>query len=255
MSRALFPAVVTAALLLAGCGGVDAPPSAAERSTPPAEPTASASPTRTTAPTTPTTTGSPRAQRDGKPGDKRGDQPGDKGTKMPPTMLPVARPDGSRTHLLAATALPGTWTTVSTRPETPRPVGACQQASLVDIGALHAVVRAYAGEDGSDLRARQVVARFADTKSAWRAHQVLRAWRDDCERWLDQPRSEVSPLEDVDTPTGTGHHYRATAGTKKDTDASGLGIVRKGRWLAIVAVSDVSAGWTKRAVRRIAATF
>jgi hypothetical protein len=250
---------VITALLLAGCGGVDAPPSAAE-------PTGGSEQARSSTPA-PEVTASPSAaspQSLESPGATHDRKPGDGGTKVPPTMLPVARPDGSRTHLLAATALPayrsangdaGTWTTAATTPEGPRPVGACQKGSMVDIGAVHAVVRTYAGDEGSGLRARQVVARFADAKSAWRAHEVLRAWRDDCEQWLDQPNPEVTPMTDVDTPAGTGHHYRASYGPKKDTDASALGIVRKGRWLSIVAVSEVSSTWTRRAVRRIAATF
>lgn len=245
MSRVLVPAVLTAALLAGGCGGVDAPPSAAEHRTPGAEPMASA-----TAGETPPSTPRPK-HRDG-------------GHKIAPTQLPVARADGSRQHLLDAATLPAyadglAWTVRATGPERTRPVGACQKATFVDIGAMHAVRRAFTGPEGSAVRVRQVVARFADAKSAWRAHEVLRSWRDGCEEWLDAPHPDVSPMEDVETDAGDAGRYRAVYGPRKDTDASGLGIVRKGRWLSIVALTadgdEFAAGWTRRAVRRIAATF
>lgn len=251
---------MSASLLLAGCGGVDDRPSADEPAAVSPERSSPSGPSDPSEPATgspeasPSTTPSPRPRRERKP---RGGE-----TKIAPSW-PMARPDGSRTHLLAADALPGyttesgagRWSTVATGPEQSRPVGACQKASLVDIGALHAVVRSYAGDDSSGMRARQVVARYADPKSAWRAHQVLRAWRDDCEEWLDRPRPDVSEMVAVTTPAGTGAHYRASFGTKQDPGVAGLGIVRKGKWLSIVAVTDVSPSWTRRAVRRIAATF
>lgn len=253
--RVLLPSLLAAALLTSGCGGVDAPPSAAEHSAEPRATGATQEPTTST----PTEPSSP-ASRGG-----NGDGGGrDGGEKVPPTMIPVARPDGSRTHLLSPDLLPAyaadaSWTTTGTGPERTRPVGACQKATLVDIGALHAVRRGYAGPAESGTWARQVVARFADAKSAWRAHEVLRSWRDGCEKWLDAPNPEVGPMEDLELSAGSGGHYRAVYGPKKDTDASGLGIVRKGRWLSIVAITatdaDFSTGWTRRAVRRIAATF
>jgi len=266
VSRVLVPSVVaavlTTALLAGGCGGVDAPPSAAEHRTPGAEPMASATAGQTR-PSTPHPTGEHRSRehrsRDGHHG-----QAGDGGRKIAPTQLPVARADGSRQHLLDAATLPAyaegvAWTIRATGPERTRPVGACQKATFVDIGAMHAVRRAFAGPEDSGLRVRQVVARFADAKSAWRAHEVLRSWRDGCEEWLDAPHPDVSPMEDVETDAGDAGRYRAVYGPKTDTDASGLGIVRKGRWVSIVALTadadDFAAGWTRRAVRRIAATF
>lgn len=255
---ALLTALLSTALLVGGCGGVDAPPSAAERRTPGAEPMEPTKAARTAEPTR-SASPSPSSKPSPLTGERR-----DRGKKIAPSQYPVARPDGSREHLLTAQTLPAyadglAWTTTATGPERARPVGACQKATFVDIGALHAVRRGFTGPEDSGVRVRQVVARFADAKSAWRAHEVLRAWRDGCEEWLDAPHPDVSPMEDVETDAGDAGRYRAVYGPARDTDASGLGIVRRGRWLAIVALTtdgdDFAAGWTRRAVRRIAATF
>ncbi len=217
------------------------------RAAKPSQPPPSATPSRSV----PTSTATARA----KPSKGVG--------KIAPTPLPMARPDGSRTHLLTAETLPAAdgaeWTVNSTGPEGSRRVGACQQTSLEDIGALHAVIRVFAGPDDSGLQSRQLVARMADAKSAWRTHEVLRSWRADCEERLDYRALDVGPMEVVDLETAAGGHYRATYGPKKDTDVAGLGIVRAGRWLSIVEITasegDVPRAWTRRAVRRIAATF
>ena len=259
--RVLLPALLTAVLLAGGCGDADEVPSAGgERRQHDAQGSRSPKPTPTPTEPAPTQTGAAQHLAAG----SQSAEPEEGETKIAPTQLPAARPGGARSHLLGASTLPQVdddtdWTVRATGKETSHPVGKCQKTPLVDIGAMTAVRRAFAGPDGEGLRARQVVARFADPKSAWRAHQVLRAWRDDCEERLDYPTKEVGPMQAVDLDAGAGGHYRATYGPKKDTDASGLGIVRTGRWLSIVAITatqdDYPASWTRRAVRRIAATF
>ena len=250
--RVLAVSLLAAVLLAGGCS--DAPDEPAGAGREPEAPRSSRSPEPTTSPSSPTPT--PAATT--KPERSKGVG------KIAPTPLLMARPDGSRTHLLAATTLPSaasgtSWTVRSTGPESSRRTGLCQEASLVDIGALHAVIRVFAGPDESGLRSRQLVARFADPKSAWRAHEVLRSWRADCEERLERPRPDVSPMEDVEVDVGTGGHYRASYGPKKDTDVAGLGIVRSGKWLSLVEISategDYPDTWTSRAVRRVAATF
>lgn len=172
---------------------------------------------------------------------------------------------GALTHLLTADSLPGVgddaWVEHSTGAEGSRPVGVCQQATLVDIGALDVVVRAFRGPDGpdgSDLRVRQAIARYADAKSAWRAHEVLRAWRADCAHHLDHATGEVGPMVEVDLETGTGGRYLVTYGPENGAH-SALGLVRHGRWLAVIEIratgGTLPAAWPLRAVRRIAATF
>lgn len=189
--------------------------------------------------------------------------------KMAPPTAPRARTDRSSKpgdHLLAAESLPrlgggAAWEVRTTGPEHSRPVGACQKTPLVDIGAVTAVRRVFVGPEESGMRTRQVVAEFADAKSAWRAHEVLAAWRDDCEQRL-QRRSDVGPMEDVDLEVrATGAHYRAVLGSRDRRRTTGFGIVRTGRWLSIVEIratpSDYPARWSpsSRAVRRIADTF
>lgn len=258
--RALIPAVLAAVLLAGGCS--DAPSGEPETTREPASRT-----TRSpdAAPSSPTAKPTPDQQDQGTQGEpgRNGKGAKDGGRKIAPSALPMARPDGSRTHLLTAETMPPAgnagWTVAATGPESSRRVGACQQASLVDIGALHAVIRVFTGPGDDGPRSRQLVARFADGKSAWRAHEVLRTWRAECEDHLDRPRTDVGPMERVDLDSARAGHYRASFGPKKDTDAAGLGIVRAGRWLSVVeitsAADDFPDDWTRRAVRRIAATF
>jgi hypothetical protein len=130
-------------------------------------------------------------------------------------------------------------------------VGPCHLTSLVDIGALDAVRRTWRAE--ADMpRAVQVVARFADNKSAWRASQVLEAWQAECEDHVD---GSVGPLQDVAVSTGAGQAYRVA----EDDRATDLGILRKGEYLSIVALVAASlpddSTLATAAVKRIAATF
>jgi hypothetical protein len=254
--RALFPAVLLAVLLAGGCA--DSAPSSSSSSSPaPAEPT-STTPTSPVA--SPTASPTPEPEQSTGQHQSRGG-----GKKVAPTPL-VARRNGARQHLLTARRLPAlggglTWTVTGTAAETPDPTGACQKTALVDIGALLAVRREYAGPDGSGVAARQTVARFADRKSASRAEQVLRSWRDGCATWLDYPRKDVGPLAELTTDTDAAAHYRLSYGTRRAQDAAGTGIVRSGTWLTLVEITadseDYPTDWNpaRRAARRIAATF
>lgn len=170
-------------------------------------------------------------------------------------------------HLLSAAHLPGlgsdlTWTVSEDGPEGSEAVGACQKTALTSIGAVSAVRRDFAAADGG-ARATQVVARFADEKSAWRAHEVLRSWRADCAERLDYPRAEIGDLETVTVTAGHADTYRASYGPQAPTHgrAAGLGIVRHGAWLSIVEVATAPADYpevrdpAQVAVRRIARSF
>ena len=101
----------------------------------------------------------------------------------------------------------------------------------------------------------EALARFADARSAWRAHQVLIAWREDCAERLG--RADVGPMEPVTVQVGTGEAYRTAAGKR----AAGLGILRTGAYLSLVEVTTGAghypASWdpARVAVRRIARTF
>ena len=132
-------------------------------------------------------------------------------------------------------------------------VGACQKTLLGTIGAVETVRRTYTAADR--VSATQVVARFADSRSAWRAHQVLIAWRDDCADRVD--RADVGPMEPVTVRTGTAESYR----TAERRHAAGLGILRTGSYLTLVEVTARSErypdSWdpARVALRRVARTF
>lgn len=183
-------------------------------------------------------------------------------------LAPRPRAQASDEHLLAADRMPTlgglAWALRSTTAEDParaETVGACQKTALVTIGALSSVRRTFTGPDG--IAATQVVARFADSRSAWRAHEVLGSWRADCEQRLDFPHAEVGPLEPVRVHAGTGESYRAAYGRKARTrwQYAGLGILRAGSYLTVVEITAGPGvypdGWdpTRVAVRRISRTF
>ncbi len=169
-------------------------------------------------------------------------------------------------HLLTADRMPSpddetVWRITDRGPEDAA-VGACQKTDLETIGAISAVRRSFAsGPDGP--WATQVVAEFADAKSAWRAHEVLRAWQADCEERLDFARTEVGPLRTVDVRAGTGEGYRTAYGPRSAGRgwATGLGIVRRGSHLSVVEYRTAATDYptdrdpARMAVRRIARTF
>ncbi len=229
-------------LALGACGAdggtserADAPePTPTNVSTPAA--TATPDPTPTTAPT-----------QHGEPHQGR-----HQGRQKVGALAPRTR-TAADAHLLDADRLPTfggrTWTVDTKRPE--GAVGACQKTDLGTIGAMEAVSRTYTADDG--LAATQVVARFADARSAWRAHQVLVAWRDDCESRVRH--AAVGPLKPVTVHTGTGDSYR---GSFRARSAS-LGILCTGSYLTLVEVAgaEYPTSWdpARVVVRRIARTF
>jgi hypothetical protein len=173
------------------------------------------------------------------------------------------------THLLTADRMPAlsdglAWTVRATAPDDParaEAVGACQKTALSAIGAVEAVRRTFDAAGG--IAATQVVARFADARSAWRAHEVLASWHDDCEERLTFPHVEVGRLKEVRVRAGTGEGYRASYGREAPArrQASGLGILRTGSYLTLVEITarpdDYPDGWdpARVAVRRISRTF
>jgi hypothetical protein len=136
----------------------------------------------------------------------------------------------------------------------PAPVGACQKTGLQPIGAMEEVRRTYTAPGG--LAATEVVARFPDARSAWRAHGVLVAWHDDCEKRVSG--AAVGPLEPVVVPVGNSDGYRASYPSRSRT--AGLAILRTGTWLTLFEVSSPSAyprHWdpARVALRRASRTF
>jgi hypothetical protein len=193
-------------------------------------------------------------------------QKGTKRQKPAPVMGQPLHRTTPASHLLTAARMPSpdgdtAWRIADRAPED-AVVGACQKTDLETIGAVSAVRRTFAaGPDGP--WATQVVAEFADPKSAWRAHEVLRAWQADCEDRLDFARTEVGPLRTVDVPAGTGENYRTTYGPRSAGRgwATGLGIVRRGHHLSVVEYRTAAMDYptdrdpARMAVRRIARSF
>lgn len=167
----------------------------------------------------------------------------------------LERRSGPASHLLADDAMPtagAAWSSTATITDV-SVLGPCHLTSLVDIGALTAVRRTWTSAKTTP-RAVQVVAKFADGKSAWRAHQVLVSWRGDC---ATEDDLDVTALRPVPVPIGVGNAYRVGRGTR----ATDVGILRKGRWLSVVAVVAPSSAvpthsaLARAAVKRIAATY
>ena len=233
---------LAAALSLAGCGADGGTPDSAPA--PPAVPSATPTPTpRAGATATPTPTTEPTATAS-RPA--RREKVGE--------LAPLPRA-GVDAHLLDPERMPTlgghTWKLGSAGD--PGAVGACQKTELETIGATDAVSRRFTAARG--VAAVQVVARFPDAKTAWRAHQVLVAWRDDCEQRVDD--ATVGPIRPVTVTTGTAQSYVGSFSAR----SAGLGILRSGTYLTLV---EVAAGRetypTKKdparvALRRIARTF
>ena len=177
---------------------------------------------------------------------------------------PAARTSPLEAHLLTAAQVPaltrGTdrsgWTVGATGPEDSVSVGACQKTSLETIGAVTAVRRTFTPAGDARGTATQVVARFADRKSAWRAHEVLRSWHEDCE-------AEVGPLRTVEVGAGTGENYRVRYAATGPTRArlAAFGIVAHGAYLSVVEIKAVRRDFpadkapARVAVRRISRSF
>lgn len=172
--------------------------------------------------------------------------------------------DDPSAHLLAASRLPsvtgaGQWREVATGPEGEDPVGLCNRATLSDVGALEVVRRSFgARSEAGPVRAVQLVARFADDASAWRAREVLTAWGRDCEEWLDRRSARLGEVHPVSVPAGDAHAYAARHGERR---ASAFGLVRHGRTLTVIHLAApgerARAARTpaRVALRRIAHTF
>jgi hypothetical protein len=167
----------------------------------------------------------------------------------------LPRKAGPAAHLLADDKMPtagSDWHDVDTS-DSDEVLGPCHLSSLVDIGALSTARRTW-NAAGSTPRAVQVVARFADNKSAWRAHEVLDSWQADC---AGRVSGKVGARRVVTVATGAAEAYRVDQGDR----ATDLGIVRKGEYLSVVSLTAPSAqlpadsAATRAALKRIAATF
>ncbi|WP_126688270.1 hypothetical protein [Nocardioides ferulae] len=240
--RRLLPTALLLVLVTGACGGdpqpaADQPPVSRHRLAATTEPTPDAPP--------PTT--ADRPSRRPRPSPSATGAPGAAPAPLParplaPGRSPGAIPADLGTHLLTSAAVPGPgaalgWTVTAEGAEGAAVAGGCHKTPLVTIGALRAARREHSS--GRDARATQVVARFADRRSAWRAHRVLVAWHADC---AERASRRVGPVRELTVPTGVAEGY-TTAADRRGGTVSALGILRTGRLLSVMEISARSRSW------------
>lgn len=122
-------------------------------------------------------------------------------------------------RLLSAEELPGfngrfRWTEERTTRREPKALaGTCHRFEMLSIGAMRVAYRSYLPASGGDARADQLVASFADPKTAWRAFEVLKSWAADCDQALSSyDTHEVGALTNVPVHVRAGHWYLLTYG-------------------------------------------
>jgi hypothetical protein len=100
---------------------------------------------------------------------------------------------------------------------------------MTSIGAMRVAVRDYRPTAGSQARAGELVAEFADPQTAARAFAVLESWRAHCDDRLKRyDEHQVGPLQQVPVEDGTGEWYLLDYGPAHD--APGARPVRSRWW-------------------------
>ena len=163
------------------------------------------------------------------------DTPADGATSEP-------APAGLEARLLGAHELPGVndatvWTVASTAPEDGQPFGTCQRFDLTSLGAGDAVVRTFSSNQDS-VEGGQVVAEFSDPKSAWRAHQVLKTWRQKCKEQIEADEVVVGPLQSV-AKGADAYVVRYGDAGADEQQWDGVGISRRGPLVSVVQIGLV----------------
>ncbi|MDN5893767.1 MAG: hypothetical protein L0H93_07035 [Nocardioides sp.] len=159
------------------------------------------------------------------------------GTGKPnPTLVAKLLSPGELPGLNDATA----WSQKQTGSEGSKLFGYCQKSAITDIGATDVVVRTYDAH-GSQAGA-QLVATFADAKSARRANDVLKSWQASCKKRLDAQVKRVNPIVDVPSSKGAAQSYLVQFGKRNAEFHTfhGVGITRVGSVISIVTVDVMS---------------
>ena len=200
---------------------------------PSTSPTPSPSPSSTPSP-------SPSASPDEPDSPSRSPSPGETSeAPSDPTGPPSPDEPLSLTEaLLPAAEVPGfdeefIWSSGRTRPTEPRRLaGTCHRFSMLSIGATEVAHRGYDPPPNGNAAASELVADFADRKTAWRAYQTVLSWRESCPPQLKAyPRTDVSLLEDVDVERGEAGWWLLKYGPIGDDpdvaafDAEGVALV------------------------------
>lgn len=165
-----------------------------------------------------------------------------------------------RDRLLDAHELPAfdgtSWSAARTLNREPSGLaGTCHHFEMLTIGAGKVAYREFAPAAGGAARTTQLVAQFADAKTAWRAFEVLKSWREDCQEQLTKyDRSQVGGLTPVDAGGADAHRYVVQYGpadknaSHQYVDAQGLALV--GTRITVMRMAVVG---TRRDADRVAA--
>ena len=164
-------------------------------------------------------------------------------TEAAPSSEPAD--EGLEGRLLTADELPGVndqtvWKVGATGPEDGATTGTCQRFDLVSVGANEAVRRTFTSNQDT-VAAEQVVAEFADAKSAWRAHQVLKTWRAKCADQIKADQVDVGDLRSLKVSEGFADSYVVRYGDAgaESQHWDGTGISRRGAFLSLVEIDQV----------------
>jgi hypothetical protein len=236
--------VALTATLVAGCGAVlDTDADEADDPVHPRSSRASQTPARTPSAPATSTSAAPDPS-----GPVAASSPGEDTVPEQPARSAGAPALSAR--LLTGEELPAVagsgWEQTRTTGREPRSLaGTCHRFALLSIGATRVAHRDYVRADGSDAgRASELVASFADAKTAWRAYEVLRSWREDCGARLGSwDRHDVGPLRTLDSGPGQAHGYLlsygpvAGAGRSSHFDAQGIALV--GSRVAVLRIDHV----------------
>ncbi|MFL6108261.1 MAG: hypothetical protein ACJ72L_14970 [Marmoricola sp.] len=207
--------LATAAIALSGCTSSGDQPKS---------PAAGIPPTRTTSTPTPTATGSAST-----------------------TPTPTADPTPSD-GFLPTDAVPGLNKTWHWQDGTTglgdKPFGVCAKADLSSIGAELVRERTYFPPDDSDDSAGQLIAGFADAKSAAQAWSVLDAWRGRCAATLGTKTFPKVGAE-IPVPVAGGKQARwylvSWAPPGEETGRfEAIGMVRDGALITVLRITNSS---------------
>jgi hypothetical protein len=219
-------------LTLAGCGDDTSPASGDATGADPS------------APSEPAT--SPSAE--GTAGTEPSEPPASETTEAAPTSEPAD--EGLQGGLPGAAERAGVtdqtgWTVDATGPADGATTRTCQRFDLVSVGANEAVRRTFTSNQDS-VEAEQVVAEFADAKSAWRAHQVLKKWRATCADQIKADITDVGDLRTLPVSEGFADSYVVRYGDAgaQDQQWDGTGISRRGPFLSVVQIGLVGQDYT-----------
>lgn len=123
-----------------------------------------------------------------------------------------------------------------------KPFGVCAKADLGSIGAVKVRERTYFPPDDSDDSAGQVIAGFADPKSAAQAWAVLDAWRSRCAGTIG---AALGPRVGAQTPVTVTGGYQArwylvswTPAGEETGRFEAIGMVRDGALITVLRITN-----------------